>query len=348
MGVDPALFATLAAGMGFVKWLAGEHDRARDLLMLHASNHFAHLGNDAEHLTTLLMFGRVAAGLGERSAADDIYERLRPYSGLWAVDGIAGCCWGPIDMELGRLAIVLDRADDAREHLADARRSVDGAGAVLLAAEIERLQTGSTIGRALGVSSVATANSPASSERVFRLDGQFWTLGYNGRTIRLKDAKGLGDLARLLRQPGRELHVLDLVGGQTPTGRSGDRLRVSDGDLGDLLDARARAEYRRRLAELDDELEEAERYADSGRAERARLERDFLTAELTSSLGIGGRPRRAGDPVERARKAVTARIRMTIGRIEREHAALARHLANAIHTGTYCVYEPETTTTWEI
>ncbi len=69
MGVDPARWATLAAGMGMVKWLAGDHERARDLLMLHAKNHFVHLGNDGEHLTTLLMFGRVAAGLAEAAAA---------------------------------------------------------------------------------------------------------------------------------------------------------------------------------------------------------------------------------------------------------------------------------------
>ena len=113
------------------------------------------------------------------------------------------------------------------------------------------------------------------------------------------------------------------------------------GDLGELLDARARAEYRRRLAELESELAEAESHADLARAERARDERDFIAAELSAALGVGGRPRRSGDPAERARKAVTGRIRLTIGRIDSEHAELARHLTNSVHTGTFCVYRPE-------
>ena len=58
--------------------------------------------------------------------------------------------------------------------------------------------------------------------------------------------------------------------------------------------------------------------ADLGRAERARAERDFIATELAAALGLGGRPRRTGDPAERARKAVTGRIRLTIGRIDRE------------------------------
>ncbi len=219
---------------------------------------------------------------------------------------------------------------------------------MLLAEEIDRLAIESATGRSFDVSGASIADSTNDVDNVFRLDGQFWTLAYRGRTVRLKDAKGLGDLARLLGQPQREVHVIDLAGSEQAAGRSGDRLPVRVADLGEILDARARAEYRRRLAELEDELDDAELCADLGRAERARVERDFLSAELASALGLGGRPRRAGDPVERARKAVTGRIRMTIGRIEREHPALARHLANAVHTGTYCVYEPETTTIWEL
>ncbi len=81
---------------------------------------------------------------------------------------------------------------------------------------------------------------------------------------------------------------------------------------------------------------------------RAGAERDFIAAELAAALGLDGRPRRAGDPAERARKAVTARIRLTIGRIEREHADLGRHLANSVRTGTTCSYRPETPMLWTV
>jgi hypothetical protein len=136
------------------------------------------------------------------------------------------------------------------------------------------------------------------------------------------------------------VHVLDLVGAPPATRH--------ESDLGEVLDARARAEYRRRLAELDDELAEAEAHADRGRLEKARAERDFLVHELAAAVGLGGRPRKAGDPLERARKAVSGRIRMAIGRIDREHPALGRHLDASVRTGTYCTYDPELATTWQL
>src|SRR5271169_3653665 len=48
---------------------------------------------------------------------------------------------------------------------------------------------------------------------VFRKEGEYWTVGYGGKAFRLKDTKGLGYLAHLLRHPSVEFHVLDLAGG---------------------------------------------------------------------------------------------------------------------------------------
>src|ERR1700689_1994535 len=48
---------------------------------------------------------------------------------------------------------------------------------------------------------------------VFRKEGEYWTVGYGGNSFRLRDTKGLGYLAHLLRHPGAEFHVLDLAGG---------------------------------------------------------------------------------------------------------------------------------------
>jgi hypothetical protein len=58
--------------------------------------------------------------------------------------------------------------------------------------------------------------------------------------------------------------------------------------------------------------------------------------------------RRAGSPAERARTAVTARIRSGIARIAQVHPELGRHLRASIHTGTVCVYEPETPHRWTV
>src|ERR1700676_4281701 len=53
----------------------------------------------------------------------------------------------------------------------------------------------------------------AAQKGVFRKEGEYWTVGYGGKAFRLKDTRGLGYLAHLLRHPAAEFHVLDLVGG---------------------------------------------------------------------------------------------------------------------------------------
>ena len=106
----------------------------------------------------------------------------------------------------------------------------------------------------------------------------------------------------------------------------------------DILDARALAEYRHRLAELDDDLAQAEQWNDTERASRARTERDFLLQELASATGIHGRPRRLGSESERARVNVTRAIRSAIDRIRTHNPDAAVQLDQAVKTGTYCCY----------
>src|SRR5271169_3473337 len=63
---------------------------------------------------------------------------------------------------------------------------------------------------------------------VFRKEGEYWAVGYGGKAIRLRDTRGLGYLAHLLRHPTTEFHVLDLVGGiasQRNRGESGQSLQ---------------------------------------------------------------------------------------------------------------------------
>jgi len=178
---------------------------------------------------------------------------------------------------------------------------------------------------------------------VWHREGQFWTLRYDGCTVRVKDAKGVRDIAGLLGTPGREVPVIDLYGGLG----AGGSAPVS-GDLGEVLDARARTAFRARVGELEAEVADAEAANDRARAERARAEREFLVDELAAALGLGGRPRRSGDLHERARKAVSGRIRLTIERLAESHPGLARHLTNSIRTGVFCSYQPEHPVSWEL
>jgi hypothetical protein len=183
---------------------------------------------------------------------------------------------------------------------------------------------------------------------VLRRAGDYWSLSFGGHTVALHDLKGLHYLARLLAHPGREFHVLDLVANAvvpaaSPPGATDPELAATGwGDAGVHLDAQAKNAYRRRLAEIDEDLEEARRLSDLGRVVQAEDERDFLIRELSRAVGLRGRARRAGSASERARVSVTRAIRHALGRIRQHDPPLGDHLDRAIRTGAYCVYLPDT------
>jgi hypothetical protein len=258
----------------------------------------------------------------------------------FAVVGAAVFTTGPVALQLGLLAAALGRGDDAAAHLDDAARRCDRLGAQLLAARA----------RAERARVLATRDHPATGEgdnadgNLFRRDGDVWTVAFNGRTVPLRDAKGLRDLAVLLAAPGREVAATELVAGVH--GGTATALAALGADP--VLDDRARAAYRARLADLDDELAEADAHHDIERSARLAAERDALIGELARATGLGGRRRRLGDAAERARTTVTARIRDAIGRIERAHPELGRHLRASIVTGARCAYRPAETVRWSV
>jgi tetratricopeptide (TPR) repeat protein len=188
---------------------------------------------------------------------------------------------------------------------------------------------------------------PGASVNVFRREGDYWSVVFEGRTVRVRDRKGMRYLARLLADPGREYHVLDLVAAETGSGAQGATShaaglpRSAFGDAGESLDAQAKAAYRRRLAEIEDDLEQARAIGDAERAAQADAERDFLVQELARAFGLGGRGRRAASASERARAAVTRAIRQAMTRITEHHPQLGQHLSRTIRTGTYCAYVPD-------
>ncbi len=188
---------------------------------------------------------------------------------------------------------------------------------------------------------------PTGSAGVFRREGDYWSVTFEGRTVRVRDLKGLRYLARLLAEPGREYHVLDLVAAETGHGASPDSGPAADpprsalGDAGEVLDAPAKEAYRRRLAEIDDDIDEARATGNTERAAQADAERHFLVQELARAFGLGGRPRRAASASERARAGVTRAIRQAMTRIGEHHPELGEHLGRTIRTGTYCAYSPD-------
>jgi hypothetical protein len=191
--------------------------------------------------------------------------------------------------------------------------------------------------------------SPAIAS--LRREGDVWAFELGSQSVRLRDSKGMRCLAVLLANPGVEIHAVELSRETTdPEGReSGARAAAARAELGGagsddagpLLDAEAKAAYRRRLDELREEVEEAESFNDPERAARAREEMDFLVRELAGAVGLRGRDRKAASSAERARVSVTKAIRSTLRRVREHDANLGRELEATVKTGTFCVYEPD-------
>jgi predicted ATPase/class 3 adenylate cyclase len=176
---------------------------------------------------------------------------------------------------------------------------------------------------------VAPFSAPTTA--TLRRSGTGWEVAYGDISFEVPDMKGLRYLARLLACPGREIHVLDLVADG-----------VSDrGDAGPVLDERAKAAYRRRVRELQEDIEEARGWSDPERAARAEAELEAVSHELASALGLGGRDRPAASSAERARIRVRKTITAAIARLADHHADLGLLLSTTVKTGTYCSYTPD-------
>jgi hypothetical protein len=193
-------------------------------------------------------------------------------------------------------------------------------------------------------------------ESLFLQHNDYWTIRYHGHTVFVKDSRGLHCLALLLRYPGREFHVsellacLILMGAPTPVPvvtasrrlrDAGDQL-VSAGlsDAGPVLDLQAKAECKRRLNDLRQELKEAQQFNDSDRAAKAQEEIHAISRQLASAIGLACRDRKTCSQAERARSAVTKRIKRAIRKIGEAIPSLGHHLSTRIKAGYFCSYNP--------
>jgi pimeloyl-ACP methyl ester carboxylesterase len=199
-------------------------------------------------------------------------------------------------------------------------------------------------------------SAPDAVEGIFRKEGEFWTIASRGEIFRLKDVRGLAYIAYLLGQPGEEFHVLSLASRTGGKQSEADELAEpaaeeqaaqSDltvgrmGDAGEMLDAQAKTAYRRRTADLREQLEEARELNQLELVDRLEDEIETLGRELSRAVGLGGRDRRAASASERARINITRAIKIALERIAEHNPALATLLTGSIRTGTFCSYTPD-------
>ena len=332
------------------------------------------LGGTEEMVLPTVSLAEVSWLLGRADHAASIYQRLLPHAGSHVVDGVAGRSLGSCDRYLAHMATLVGRWEQADAHFDAAQRchermgariwvahtNVDQARMLLarrgpddLSRAVELLASARDAYRSMGMSlyearaadileAQGLGKEPDGHRAALRREGEYWAVQYGGSLVRVKDSKGMRYLAQLLWHPGQELHALDLV-----VGDGGDRVGpregagMGTGDAGPVLDAQAKAAYKRRLTELQLEVEEARANQDLGRAEKAQVEMDFLLGELSAAVGLGGRDRRAASDAERARQSVTRAIKGAIDRLAVASPELGQHLRTTVHTGVFSSYVPD-------
>jgi TolB-like protein/Tfp pilus assembly protein PilF len=176
--------------------------------------------------------------------------------------------------------------------------------------------------------------SPASGDNVFIKNGSLWEWSFEGQQGYLPEVKGYQDILRLIAHPGQLFHCTELM----------DAAVIEQGEQ--LLDVEAKRQYQKKIREIHSEISDAESCNDYVRSATLHKEYDTLVDHLTRSFGIRGAVREAGGTVERARSAITWRIRSAISKIEKASPSLGKHLSNSIKTGTFCTYSPEQTIVW--
>lgn len=352
----------LRVGLMFLLAEIGRTDEARGLLTSVDDAALERL-RDRNWPASWFQLARAAFLVGDRELASTLLSPRQVPSERCVGVSLATVCLGATDLAVAWLLETvgdLDGADDryrraaetnsrigARSWLAQTRADHarllmqrDREGDSVAARELERLAQEAAASIGLGaLGGRDTSAGGIEVGPVFRHAGPVWELAYAGRTARIPHARGLSDVAFLLVRPDQAVSVLELAGGPGPVAAARDRGAVA-------LDERARREIRQRLQDLDAEEADAEADGDGERAALARERRQALAETIARDFGLGGRSRTLGDPVERARKTVSTRIRRAIAQVGGVHPELGRHLERSIDTGTWCAYRPAEPVTW--
>jgi hypothetical protein len=303
--------------------LAGSDDErrgARDVLAISETPHLygGHLSFSYEGSVSRLL-GLLDASLGDLENAER--ELREAYD--FAVERKHAPWQAQIAHELAKVLSSRGREGEAKRLIEESTTIARQLGMTGLVEAIE--QSGTAV--------AAIPNTAATAGTIsMTVEGDTWKIERGSAIARVRDSRGMRLLARLVDRPGEEIHVLGLA--------SDDATSAEESTAGEMLDDRARKAYRNRLAELDDDLAEAERHGDARRAAKLEKEKEALHGELARAVGLGGRTRHAASSTERARVNIQRRVKDAIGRIGQADESLGRFLEGAVSTGTFCCFRP--------
>lgn len=358
-----------AAVLAYAAALRGDHAAARTQLD-------AVLADDPDSImefssggATFAVLVEAAAELGDGDLATELGIRFEPYARLPVVPSLAVMCLGPGERTVAVAHATAGRLDEAIDWFRAARRANRRLGnrpfeAVIdaqLAAALHRrgrpddrdeaarlLAEAVTVGTACGLAARVSrwqadatarrADRPAPAVRAIpHQHGSLeqlrrgWRVGIDGRSVTVEHAVGMRYLAELIVRPDTDIPAGVLSAAVT-------RAEPDASPGAPMLDPRALADYRRRIARLDRELDEADRVGDQVRARRAADERSWLVDRLRRDTGLCGRSRRFSDDAERCRMRVSKAIRRAISRVGGADPVLGRALESRIRTGYVCRY----------
>ena len=254
------------------------------------------------------------------------------------LDGLTG-----VDLPLLRMSLHLDlaRLHEGAGERAEAVMEARTASALLARLDVILSAEDAALLERLGAETTARPVTARCRVAAMVREGDWWTVGCDETSVRLRDTKGMRYLAEVVAQPGVERHALDLVDlveGLAAADTGIDRRKL--GDAGEMLDARSRALYRERVAALRDEVEDALAAEDDERAATVQAELDALIAELARAFGLGGRERKASNAAEKARLNVTRAIRKATSKLVEALPVPGAVLDRRVKTGVFCSYEP--------
>jgi hypothetical protein len=267
---------------------------------------------------------------------------------------------GAVSMAPGVHQLVFEKFREATEALNRVLAELQTESAK--SSDIQVVSSNTTGESATIVEASGTAVGATEKANIFHREGEYWTVAYEGKIIRLKDTKGLRYIAYLLQHPERSFLGTALIDAVEKPQRRATQgsymqidekqamdmgLRVSDlGHATEWMNSEALEEIKSRIKDLKERLEMAEECQDMDRAATIREEIHTMSSCLAKAVGVGGRIRKSGDPVEKARKSVSNCIDYSLRKIKESHPSLWKHLRNSIKRGTFFSYLPEEPASW--
>ncbi len=225
----------------------------------------------------------------------------------------------------------------------DRRRAIDATGVL-----VEPLRDPASRG-SLVVSWIVVLGAPDVRHevpvpkvlRIFRREGEIWTVAYDGRSAPIANSLGMTYIQQLLERPSTPIPTTLLASASGRAGRSKileSSTRLAQGKKPDdsTLDEQGWAE----LARLE---AQAKQSGDTKRLGELRMIRSEMEPDRRERRGLASTESKA---TKGARQSVSAAIRRAITAISKRHASLGRHLTDSIEYGQSILYKGDPKDRW--